>query len=146
MSAEKGVQLLIVEDDPALQKQIKWSLDQFESVTADDRESALVQLRRHAPAVVTMDLGLPPNADDSTEGFLLLEQIVSHGKASPEGFWYDQPRPEWVMLLRGTARLQFADGERPLAAGDALLIPAHCRHRVAECSLDAIWLALHFQP
>src|SRR5690606_19748624 len=77
---------------------------------------------------------------------LLLEQIVSHGKASPEGFWYDQPRPEWVMLLRGTARLQFADGERPLAAGDALLIPAHCRHRVAECSLDAIWLALHFQP
>jgi two-component system, NtrC family, response regulator len=77
MSAEKGVQLLIVEDDPALQKQIKWSLDQFESVTADDRESALVQLRRHAPAVVTMDLGLPPNADDSTEGFLLLEQIVS---------------------------------------------------------------------
>lgn len=75
---------------------------------------------------------------------LLLEQIVSHGKASPEGFWYDQPQPEWVALLRGTARLQFDDGDRPLVAGDALLIPAHCRHRVAECSLDAIWLALHF--
>jgi cupin 2 domain-containing protein len=76
---------------------------------------------------------------------LLLEQIVSHGQASPAGFWYDQPRPEWVALLRGTARLQFDDGELPLAAGDALLIPAHCRHRVAECSLDAIWLALHFE-
>lgn len=74
---------------------------------------------------------------------LLLEQIVSHGKASPDGFWYDQPQPEWVALLRGSARLAFDDGERQLGAGDALLIPAHCRHRVAECSPDAIWLALH---
>ena len=55
--------LLIVEDDLALQKQIKWSLDRFESVTASDRESALLQLRRHQSAVVTMDLGLPPDAD-----------------------------------------------------------------------------------
>ena len=76
MSADKGPQLLIVEDDLALQKQIKWSLDQFASITADDRESALVQVRRHAPAVVTMDLGLPPDADGTEEGFRLLEQIV----------------------------------------------------------------------
>jgi two-component system NtrC family response regulator len=76
MSAEKNM-LLIVEDDPALQKQIKWSLDQFESVTALDREAALVQLRRHVPAVVTMDLGLPPDADGTTEGFKLLEQILA---------------------------------------------------------------------
>ncbi|MDZ4282558.1 MAG: PEP-CTERM-box response regulator transcription factor [Hydrogenophaga sp.] len=76
MSADKGPQLLIVEDDLALQKQIKWSLDQFASATADDRESALTQLRRHAPAVVTMDLGLPPDADGTGEGFKLLEQIV----------------------------------------------------------------------
>ena len=76
---------------------------------------------------------------------LLLEQIVSHGQASPEGFWYDQPQLEWVALLRGSARLEFDDGERPLLAGDAVLIPAHCRHRVAECSLDTIWLALHFR-
>jgi two-component system NtrC family response regulator len=77
MSADKGPQLLIVEDDLALQKQIKWSLDQFASATADDRESALTQVRRHAPAVVTMDLGLPPDADGTDEGFKLLEQIVS---------------------------------------------------------------------
>jgi two-component system, NtrC family, response regulator len=68
--------LLIVEDDLALQKQIKWSLDRFESVTASDRESALVQLRRHQPAVVTMDLGLPPDPDSVSEGFKLLEQIL----------------------------------------------------------------------
>jgi two-component system NtrC family response regulator len=77
MSPDKMRALLIVEDDPALQKQIKWSLDRFESVTANDRESALVQMRRHAPAVVTMDLGLPPDADSVSEGFKLLEQILA---------------------------------------------------------------------
>ena len=77
MSSDKGPQLLIVEDDLALQKQIKWSLDQFASVTADDCESALVQLRRHAPAVVTMDLGLPPDADGTSEGFKLLNQMLA---------------------------------------------------------------------
>jgi len=76
MDEEKLQPLLIVEDDLALQKQIKWSLDRFESVTAHDRESAMVQLRRHAPAVVTMDLGLPPDADSVSEGFKLLEQIL----------------------------------------------------------------------
>lgn len=76
MSPDKLQPLLIVEDDLALQKQIKWSLDRFESVTADDRESAMTQLRRHAPAVVTMDLGLPPDADSVSEGFKLLEQIL----------------------------------------------------------------------
>jgi two-component system, NtrC family, response regulator len=68
--------LLIVEDDLALQKQIKWSLDRYESVTASDRESALLQLRRFQPAVVTMDLGLPPDPDSVSEGFKLLEQIL----------------------------------------------------------------------
>lgn len=76
MSPDKLQPLLVVEDDLALQKQIKWSLDRFESVTAHDRESALTQLRRHAPAVVTMDLGLPPDADAVSEGFKLLEQIL----------------------------------------------------------------------
>jgi two-component system, NtrC family, response regulator len=77
MSTDSGMRLLIVEDDLALQKQIKWSLDQFESVTADDCESALNQLRRHAPPVVTMDLGLPPDADGTAEGFKLLEQMLA---------------------------------------------------------------------
>ncbi len=75
MTTVSSSTLLIVEDDLALQKQIKWSLDRFESVTAADRESALVQFRRHQPAVVTMDLGLPPDPDSVSEGFKLLEQL-----------------------------------------------------------------------
>jgi two-component system NtrC family response regulator len=77
MSTDSAHSLLIVEDDLALQKQIKWSLDKFESVVANDRESALAQRRRHNPAVVTMDLGLPPDADGVSEGFKLLEQILA---------------------------------------------------------------------
>ena len=77
MTSEKTRSLLIVEDDLALQKQIKWSLDRFDSVTAHDRESALLQLRKSTPAVVTMDLGLPPDADSVSEGFRLLEQMMA---------------------------------------------------------------------
>ena len=77
MTSEKARSLLIVEDDLALQKQIKWSLDRFDSVTAHDRESALLQLRKNTPAVVTMDLGLPPDADSVSEGFRLLEQMMA---------------------------------------------------------------------
>lgn len=79
-----------------------------------------------------------------TPGFRL-EQIVSNGEASAEGFWYDQCEPEWVLLMRGEAVLEFEEQE-PLAlkAGDSLLIPARCRHRVKSTSQDAVWLALHF--
>ena len=77
MTVEQQRTLLIVEDDLALQKQIKWSLDRFESVTANDRKSALIQVRRYRPAVVSMDLGLPPDADAVSEGFRLLEQILA---------------------------------------------------------------------
>jgi two-component system NtrC family response regulator len=67
--------LLIVEDDPELQKQMRWAFDRYETVVASDRESAIAQMRRCEPAVVTMDLGLPPHPDDSSEGLLLLEEI-----------------------------------------------------------------------
>lgn len=77
MTSDKPRSLLIVEDDLALQKQIKWSLDRFVSVTAHDRESALLQLRKSEPAVVTMDLGLPPDSDAVSEGFRLLAQILA---------------------------------------------------------------------
>jgi two-component system NtrC family response regulator len=74
---EKRKPLLIVEDDPALQKQMRWAFDRYETVVADDRESALAQLRRFEPAVVTMDLGLPPAPDDPSEGFQLLQDILA---------------------------------------------------------------------
>ena len=69
--------LLIVEDDPALQKQMQWAFDQYETIVANDRASAVAQVRRFEPAVVTMDLGLPPHPDDPSEGFRLLEELHS---------------------------------------------------------------------
>jgi len=73
--------LLIVEDDPALRTQMSWAFEQYGPVTAADREEALAQIRRHRPAVVTMDLGLPPHPEESIEGFRLLGEILS---AAPE--------------------------------------------------------------
>ena len=67
--------LLIVEDDPALQRQMQWAFDQYETIVANDRATAIAQLRRFEPAVITMDLGLPPNPDDPDEGLRLLEEI-----------------------------------------------------------------------
>jgi two-component system NtrC family response regulator len=74
---EKRRTLLIVEDDPALQKQMRWAFDGFETLMADDRESAIAQMRRFEPAVVTMDLGLPPAPDDVSEGFALLGETLA---------------------------------------------------------------------
>ncbi|GHT85579.1 PEP-CTERM-box response regulator transcription factor [Betaproteobacteria bacterium] len=79
---DKQRTLLIVEDDPALQKQMRWAFDGFETVTAADRESALIQLRRYEPAVVTMDLGLPPAPDDVSEGFALLAEVLALAPAT----------------------------------------------------------------
>jgi len=76
-----------------------------------------------------------------------IERIISHGGASPDGFWYDQTEDEWVLLLAGTAELSFADGRRiALFPGDCLLIPGHTRHRVEKTDQerDTIWLAVHF--
>jgi len=76
-----------------------------------------------------------------------IERIDSHGQASPEGFWYDQPQDEWVLLVKGTAVLEIAD-QPPLTlkAGDHVLILGHVRHRVASTSADALWLAVHVSP
>ncbi len=74
MSAQ--AKILLVEDDVGLQKQIKWSLDGFEVLTAADRETALSLLRRHEPTVVLLDLGLPPDPDGATEGLAALQQIL----------------------------------------------------------------------
>lgn len=77
---------------------------------------------------------------------LRLEQLVSHGYASPPGFWYDQPDDEWVLLLRGEATLDFGGaGLLGLRAGDSLTIPAHAKHRVESVSQDAVWLAVHLR-
>lgn len=75
--SKNGEMLLIVEDDVGLQKQMRWSFDDYETVVAGDRETALAHLRRHEPAVVTLDLGLPPDADGASEGLATLQQILA---------------------------------------------------------------------
>jgi two-component system NtrC family response regulator len=69
--------LLILEDDPGLQKQLKWSFDDFEVFVAGNREEAVDLLKKHKPAVVTVDLGLPPDPDGATEGLAAIEQLLS---------------------------------------------------------------------
>lgn len=86
--------LLIVEDDLGLQKQLKWSYEDFEVFTAGNREEALTILRAQEPDVVTLDLGLPPDPDGASEGFAALEEmlklmpqlkiIVASGHAEPD--------------------------------------------------------------
>lgn len=76
-----------------------------------------------------------------------IERIVSAGHASPDGFWYDQPRREFVLVVQGSARLEFDGGETlALEAGGWLDIPPHRRHRVAWTAPDerTVWLAVHF--
>jgi two-component system NtrC family response regulator len=75
MSEERKV-LLIVEDDEGLQRQLKWAYDGYEVVCAGDRSSAIDALRAHEPAVVTLDLGLPPDPDGTDEGFATLAEIL----------------------------------------------------------------------
>jgi cupin 2 domain-containing protein len=82
--------------------------------------------------------------------FLKVERIVSEGHRSPQGFWYDQPWDEWVLLLSGSAGLAFEgeDTETLLRPGIAVHIPARRRHRVSWTAEGAktYWLALHFPP
>jgi cupin 2 domain-containing protein len=71
-----------------------------------------------------------------------IEWIVSHGQASPEGFWYDQDQHEWVIVLKGAARIRFEDGIVEMKPGNFINIPAHQKHRVEWTMPDGptIWL------
>lgn len=82
-----------------------------------------------------------------TQPGVRIERIISTGQISPPGFYYDQSEQEWVTLLQGEARLQFDDREVVLEAGDAVLIAAHERHRVAYTSHEppCIWLCVFFE-
>ncbi len=75
-----------------------------------------------------------------------IERIVSHGDQSPPDFWYDQPTGEWVIVLKGAAKIECEDGMVELGPGDFIDIPAHRKHRVAWTTPDepTIWLAVHY--
>ncbi|MCE0493285.1 PEP-CTERM-box response regulator transcription factor [Vibrio salinus] len=69
--------LLIIEDDPGIQKQLKWTFSDYHVVQAYDRTEAINALRRHEPKVITLDLGLPPDPDNSSEGLATLKEILA---------------------------------------------------------------------
>lgn len=75
MSDEKP-KLLVVEDDPGLQRQLKWSYEDYNVFIAGDRSTAIEILRAEEPKVVTLDLGLPPDPDGTSEGFATLQEIL----------------------------------------------------------------------
>ncbi len=97
---------------------------------------------------------LPEHADEELFTTLLanphcrIERIVSYGQASPEGFWYNQPQDEWILLLQGSAELDLDGRIVRLKAGDHLLIPAGLRHRVSKTDFNqpTVWLAIHLEP
>ena len=109
-------------------------------------------LRARMPTSRNLFTDLPSFAPGENEvcdtlldsGSVKIERIVSHSAASPEGFWYDQPQSEWVLVVKGEATLLIEPAERvSLKTGDHLLLPAHCRHRVEWTSEETIWLAVH---
>lgn len=75
--SEAKPKLLIVEDDPGLQAQLKWAWPDFEVLIAGDRAEAIAALRSEEPDVVTLDLGLPSDPDGTTEGFAVLDEIMA---------------------------------------------------------------------
>ena len=78
---------------------------------------------------------------------LRIERIVSFGQSSPDGFWYDQDEAEWVLLLEGSATLEFEEGRGvDLRPGDHVLIPRGTRHRVKKTDPDhrTVWLGVFY--
>ena len=75
-----------------------------------------------------------------------VERIVSQGHVSTENFWYDQDQNEWVVVLKGAAKVRFEDATIEMTPGDFINIPAHRRHRVEWTTPDepTIWLAIHY--
>ncbi len=76
-----------------------------------------------------------------------IERIISHGHASAPDFWYDQPQHEWVIVLKGMARLQFKDRVVEMKPGDFLNIPAFEKHRVDWTTPDeaTVWLGVRYR-
>jgi len=77
-------------------------------------------------------------------GAVQIVRIVSQSYSSPENFWYDQVEAEWVIVLRGTATLEFETGTLvALNPGDHVMIPSHTKHRVHQTGPETVWLAVH---
>ena len=89
MSEESKV-LLVVEDDEGLQRQLKWAYDGYEVICAGDRAQAIKALRAHEPAVVTLDLGLPPVKRIFNRWLYEADLVLG---LFPD--WFGPPQPDW---------------------------------------------------
>lgn len=108
------------------------------------------------PATVLANLFDIPATDRADEIFddllssdnVRIQRIVSHGQSSPPDFWHDQDRHEWVIVLSGSARIGYENGDTVhLEPGDYLSIPAHTRHRLewTPPNVDTVWLAVFYR-
>ena len=68
--------LLIVDDDEGIRAQLKWGIEGFDIITADSREKAIQQFEKYQPNLVTLDLGLPPDVEGTSEGFAILAALL----------------------------------------------------------------------
>jgi cupin 2 domain-containing protein len=112
------------------------------------------QARRPEIKTGSLRSGLPsrPHPDEAVDILLKqngwrIERIVSTRQTTQEGKWYDQETDEWVLVVKGAARLRIEgeDKDRDLAEGDWILLPAHCRHRVTwtQSEPPTVWLAIY---
>ena len=120
-----------------------------------DRISIRIQERiLKVPTISNIFSNIPSNISQEifetivTTDELNIERIISKGHVSPEGFWYDQSKSEWVMVLQGRAKLRFRENNEviELNPGDHLDIPPHVKHRVewTDPDQETIWLAVHY--
>jgi len=79
---------------------------------------------------------------------LKIERIISRGHSSPDNYWYDQEQNEWVILLKGSARLLFEGDNKVIVLnrGDYINIPSHTKHRVewTDSDTETVWLTIHY--
>jgi len=120
--------ILIVDDDYGIQTQIKWGLEGYDVITADSRMRAIEQFKLHQPPLVTLDLGLPPDEEGTTEGFAILKEILEQApqtkivivsgsdesidnaeKARRQGAFEYHPKPLALEVLQKVINKAFED-------------------------------------
>lgn len=119
--------ILIVDDDEGIRSQLKWGIEGYDVITADSRLNAMEQLTIHQPSIVTLDLGIPPDADGTSEGFAILKEILTKApdtkviivsasedagnaeRAKNNGAFDYYPKPVDIPQLQGVINRAYAD-------------------------------------
>lgn len=139
MTEEKR-RLLIVEDDPGLQSQLRWCFEDLEVYVAEDRDSALAQLRRYEPPVVLQDLGLPPDPEGVSEGFATLEETLALAPATKVIVVTGHGDQENAVKAVGLGAYDFY--QKPVET-EALQLIVHRAYQIFELELENQRLLRH---